>query len=87
MTTPGTDTVLNSPPQSGGSFSDAQMAWAALVNPFSLSEKVVVTHGASGDQGLITTFDAESTVVPVPGAVLLGILGLSAAGIRLRKFA
>ena len=27
------------------------------------------------------------SVVPVPGAVLLGILGLSAAGIKLRKFA
>jgi hypothetical protein len=29
----------------------------------------------------------ESVVVPVPGAILLGILGLSAAGIKLRKFA
>lgn len=27
------------------------------------------------------------SVVPVPGAVLLGILGLSAAGVKLRKFA
>jgi hypothetical protein len=27
------------------------------------------------------------TPVPVPGAVLLGILGLSAAGIKLRRFA
>ncbi len=27
----------------------------------------------------------ESTVVPVPGAVVLGLLGLSAAGVRLRK--
>jgi len=30
---------------------------------------------------------AEFTVVPVPGAVLLGILGLSAAGLKLRRFA
>jgi hypothetical protein len=29
----------------------------------------------------------ELSVVPVPGAILLGILGLSAAGIKLRKFA
>ena len=29
----------------------------------------------------------EYTVVPVPGAVLLGILGLSAVGVKLRKFA
>jgi hypothetical protein len=27
------------------------------------------------------------TVVPVPGAVLLGILGIGVAGIKLRKFA
>jgi hypothetical protein len=27
------------------------------------------------------------TVVPVPGAILLGILGLSVAGVKLRKFA
>ena len=31
--------------------------------------------------------NVEVTVVPVPGAVLLGILGLSVAGIKLRKFA
>jgi len=29
----------------------------------------------------------EFTPVPVPGAILLGILGLSAAGVKLRKFA
>ena len=33
------------------------------------------------------TTDATDIVVPVPGAVLLGLLGLSAAGIKLRKFA
>ena len=31
--------------------------------------------------------DVTFTPVPVPGAVLLGLLGLSAAGIKLRKFA
>ncbi|OHB76351.1 MAG: hypothetical protein A2Z25_21175 [Planctomycetes bacterium RBG_16_55_9] len=29
----------------------------------------------------------HTSVVPIPGAVLLGLLGLSAAGIKLRKFA
>jgi len=29
----------------------------------------------------------QATIVPVPGAILLGILGLGAAGIKLRKYA
>lgn len=29
---------------------------------------------------------AKFTVVPIPGAVLLGILGLCAAGVKLRKY-
>jgi hypothetical protein len=33
-----------------------------------------------------TKADLLAPVVPVPGAVLLGLLGLSAAGIKLRKF-
>ena len=33
------------------------------------------------------TTDATDIVVPVPGAILLGLLGLSAAGLKLRKFA
>jgi len=32
-------------------------------------------------------YSVAGAVVPIPGAVLLGILGLSAAGIKLRKFA
>lgn len=32
-------------------------------------------------------FSHDATVVPIPGAVLLGMLGLSAAGIKLRRFA
>ena len=30
--------------------------------------------------------DVQATVVPLPGAVLLGMLGLSAAGLKLRKY-
>lgn len=42
-------------------------------------------EGVGGDNvGLLLD---NVSVVPVPGAVLLGILGLGAAGIKLRKFA
>lgn len=37
--------------------------------------------------GQIEVFKIEPSVVPVPGAVLLGMLGLSVAGIKLHKFA
>ncbi len=36
---------------------------------------------------LVVTTTVSAEVVPVPGAVLLGILGLSAVGVKLRKFA
>jgi hypothetical protein len=67
-----------------GAFSSSQSA-SVLPNlgTFSLSEHVEINHSGAG----VTSFDAESRVVPVPGAILLGILGLSAAGIKLRKFA
>jgi len=44
--------------------------------------KVGVSFGEDS-QGYIDNF--QVTVVPVPGAVLLGVLGLSVAGARLRK--
>ena len=69
---------------SGGSFSDTlTVSLPNLTNPFMIMEEVMIVHSGAG----ATSFDAESSVVPVPGAVLLGILGLSAAGIKLRKFA
>lgn len=58
-------------------------ATITAMTPFSLTDIVKIIHPGVGT----TSFDAESTVVPVPGAVLLGILGLSAAGIKLRKYA
>jgi hypothetical protein len=55
-----------------------------LVSPFSITEVAVITHTVAGQ---ITSFDAESSLVPVPGAVLLGVIGLSVTGWKLRKFA
>ena len=40
-----------------------------------------------GDSILDSYMGIDATVVPVPSAVLLGMLGLSAAGVKLRKFA
>jgi len=50
---------------------------------FSLSELALITHDKAGT----TSFNASSTVVPVPAAVILGILGLGVVGIKLRKYA
>ena len=42
----------------------------------------------TGQDGNPSQGDAfHVSVVPVPGAILLGLLGLGAAGIKLRKFA
>ena len=49
----------------------------------SITEFVTITPTAAGT----TSLDVEIKVVPVTGAVLLAMLGLSAAGIKLRKFA
>ena len=47
----------------------------------------VVGPGGSSSNGNYDRAYIETTIVPVPGAILLGILGLSVAGIKLRKFA
>ena len=45
----------------------------------------VATRGPDDPGG--PAFDVDVDTVPVPGAVLLGMLGLSVAGIKLRRFA
>jgi hypothetical protein len=45
----------------------------------------ITNHGTKVPEGFLT--QCECVAVPVPGAVLLGLLGLTAAGIKLRKFA
>jgi hypothetical protein len=75
--------TLSSGPWLKGAFSDTQ-SLAVLLDPaFSITEVAVITHAGAAT----TSFDATSTVVPVPGAILLGFLGLGAAGLKLRKFA
>ena len=72
-------------PWGPGAFSDTVIApIAAIPGVFSLTETVMINHTAGGQ---VTSFDIESTVVPVPAAVLLGILGLGVAGLKLRKYA
>jgi hypothetical protein len=81
--TPGNNLSLVSGPFGPGTFADSQTGSASFPGPFSLTEMVVITHFGAG----VTSFDAESSVVPVPGAVLLGVLGLGVVGLKLRKFA
>jgi hypothetical protein len=76
--------TLDSGPLGPGSFNDTRSMGVPISGSFSLTEKVTITHTGAGQS---TSFDAVSQVVPIPGAVLLGILGLSAAGIKLRKYA
>jgi hypothetical protein len=77
------DTVVASPSLGSGAFSwTGTKGIEVFASPFSITEVAVINHSGAG----YTTFDASS-VVPVPGAILLGFLGLSAAGLRLRRFA
>jgi len=77
------DYVVAQGPFGPGAFSGTDSVATPVVDgvPFSVSEWVLITHTGNG----VTSFDAESTVVPVPGAVLLGMLGLGAAGLKLRR--
>lgn len=52
------------------------------------SESYLIAQIWSGTEGASFSFeDVKASVVPIPGAVILGILGLGAAGIKLRKYA
>ena len=78
------DVSLVSPLLGPGVIGSSQVVGiGALPTAFSLTQIVTVTHTAPGQ---VTSFDAN-TVVPVPAAVLLGILGLGIAGLKLRKYA
>ena len=49
----------------------------------------ITSFGGDGYPGTSApyAFELDNLAVPVPGAVLLGILGLSVAGVKLRKYA
>jgi hypothetical protein len=63
------------------------ISWSGELKQWDVFPQINTTGGLlvfdDGTPG--ATFTA--TMVPVPGAVLLGILGLGAAGVKLRKFA
>ena len=65
-----------------GSLVDLDMPSAASV-PADMSEQGTIVANFNGD--LSVTYDY--TPVPIPGAVLLGMIGLSIAGVKLRKYA
>lgn len=79
---PTNNVSLLTPVMGSGVFGSTQGTTVPLVGTFSLTEIVVITHMGTGT----TSFNAESTVVPVPAAVLLGILGLGVVGMKLRKY-
>jgi len=67
-----------------------ELTWRFEVVPNPQSEMVGILFNHDLLQSasyFIDYVDVTTVCVPVPGAVLLGILGLGAAGIKLRKFA
>jgi len=76
----GTDTdTVSIPPFAAGLWTDNEyiLAWEDLAG----------VHPTSDRDFTDMVVMVESVVVPVPGAILLGMLGLGAVGIKLRKFA
>ena len=56
-------------------------------NFLELSWREITSHGTFNRDIRATDFTSTSRVVPLPGAVLLGMIGLSVAGLKLRKSA
>ena len=58
----------------------------AIANANAAGEFVLTfDHTGSGDYIALDYFQLSGEMVPVPGAVLLGMIGLSIAGVKLRK--
>lgn len=80
---------------SGGTDGDGTASQITVINPDSYDGGTILTlkFGVSqtldeifGQDQNLTGGEVKGAIVPVPGAVLLGILGLGAAGVKLRKF-
>lgn len=72
-------------PGGGSAWLTAPAAVAGSLNLANITKMGFRVMGDFGAQGSSDTFHVS--LVPVPGAILLGVLGLSVAGIKLRKFA
>ena len=76
------------------SYGTSSYASSILGNPVTLSRFLMqaplrtvnpIDQGVSSEDGRIGRVYVDVEVVPVPGAVLLGMLGLSVVGVKLRK--
>ena len=84
--TPISETSYTTTDDWGNVWTDTTSTWH--IDPQPASEMIFVTWGGTGDVIASVDFIEVATVcVPVPGAVMLGMLGLSAVGIKLRKYA
>jgi len=72
--------IVSIPPFSNGTWSENHFVLA-------FEDKASGASGFDGDYQDFVVMIESVTPVPVPAAVLLGILGLGAAGLKLRKFA
>ena len=66
-----------------GAFSGTETrAGFGPVFPFSISNLVTITHNAAGQ---VTSLDSLTSVIPAPGAVVLGVIGLGLVG-RMKRW-
>jgi hypothetical protein len=62
-------------------------AFRGFVSSIAISSLTINVPGADHENGPYPTMDHFYVGVPVPAALILGMLGLSTAGIKLRKYA
>jgi hypothetical protein len=68
-------------------FGGAGQPWSGWVTELTVQGAWFVSGQAYGTTPLVQGGSVDAGVVPVPAAVLLGLLGLGAAGLKLRRFA